>query len=219
MNKNIIKFGLPIIIAVLYIFTDIFINGANDATIKFGKILTILPFWTIGLVVFLIAGFIVRKKTKDSYMLHSFIMSLGMMFIVFLSFLFVSNYKNKKEQEYYSPKQTQIRFDKNIKSIDSLSIIIQNKPNNYKAVNKRGILYYKTKQFVLAVSDLEKAIKNNSANNETFENIARIYSRNKEFEKSDSICDIALKTNLTNDEKSLFHLLKEQNRIAIKYGN
>jgi hypothetical protein len=214
--EPLIRFGLPVI-AVLITIYAVYLDRKHPGDPEFGAIgqgggLMLLLAGAILLL--LLAGIIVWIVTRKSFIFQSALFSGIAVFLVIFTSIQLAEYKryqrSKKNQEKH---ERELKLQKS--KIESLTAIIDKSPDNYKALEKRALLYMNmyivyypdSEEYKSYIEDLELVATQKTSNVEVYLALAKNFGFHNEFEKAVAILqsvlqsDSAQEMNLSAEEQ------------------
>ena len=214
--ENIVKFGVPILVFLILLFIQFFDNNGGAEFKGLGTAIILASF----IILYLIAGIIVRSVSKNNFIILSAVFSLAVIFVYFFIFISTSQLrieqaeKNRQEERKQQAEYDKLRLLKYQQEYDSLTIIIKNSDNNLKEVEKRALLYldviYKydsskdlDEKRKKHIEELEFAVKNKTQNTDVYYVLYNCYYTDLERIE---VLEAALKTDsLSEYYKSFFN--------------
>ena len=205
--KNIVKYGIPIIVLLLILFIYFFVSNNGDA--EFGAIgnadsmiILLIAF----IFLYLIAGIIVWAIKKANFIFLSALYSALVILAFILTVSGIKEFKKQLASEQYRKKEL-TKQQKNKSLTDSLNIVIKNNPENYIAIEKRALLYFNkdvvrkpaTEEFKKHIDDLLLVISQNAASFESYEEVSKYYVFMKEHGKATKLWQ-DLKINISKNK-------------------
>jgi len=163
--EKYVKFGLPIITAIILIVYQLKTTGVASSTNLLGGLFFMI-FWGVFFVVLLIVGIIVWLNSKNTYLLQAFAFSV-------LTFVAVLVLFPKRSGSKYTPGQLkEQRLKKKESAVEAkrkaiertleLEKLYKENPNDLKTAESLALIYSSKVEYDKALPFLESAIKNNS---------------------------------------------------------
>lgn len=188
--EKFVKYGIAVLVAIVLFIQLKSSHGKASSSADGISVLISFVAWGLFFAILLVSGLIVWFSSHKSYLILSFVFSLGAFLLVFFIVPSILNKSDVKEtpEERIENLNTQQERDNAKKAekmawLDSLTKIFEANPNDLSACEGLGMHFANKVKYDLAQPYLEKAVENNSKNYNIYKTLADIYWRKQDFDK------------------------------------